>query len=209
MNVALAELWQSARCCLASVPLFPGVFISWFHWDRVWHCNKVGAFAYVEFTQPSARVQGTASEFSFVLQCRNSGSWLHSTSRHNLQWHMKKRAGQLAELVVTGRRGSCRGRHTQPASSDFFSNKPSSQVWIQQLKIAFLSLIRRRKNSTEATPVVLTISQPDNSISATSHVKPLEMYQADLCRAITLSYSLARYPLGSQISGSLLRKQSN
>lgn len=62
------------------------------------------------------------------------------------------------------------------------------------LKLHFC-LLSEEKKFREATPVVLTVSEPDSYISAKSPVKPLEMYQINLCRAIILSTVLASYPL--------------
>lgn len=76
------------------------------------------------------------------------------------------------------------------------------------LKLHFC-LLSGKNFFREGTPVAWTVSEPDSYISARSPVKPLEMYQINLCRAIILSSGLASYPLSSQISGLLLRKQGN
>lgn len=62
------------------------------------------------------------------------------------------------------------------------------------LKLHFC-LLSEGKKIREATPVALIVSEPDSYISARNPVKPLEMYQTNLCRAIIFLSLLASYPL--------------
>lgn len=117
-----------------------------------------------------------------------------SRHRHNLPWHREQRVQQPASpplhvmrLLQTKAQPACIFRL-------FLSQALIAGFNFSGLKL-HCCLLSEEKNFREATPVALTVSEPDSYISARSPVRPLEMYQINLCRAIILSSVLASYPL--------------